>query len=273
MLAIHAALLSVPSTPREGTGAPATLNHPNSEAVWQKQHANKYEAAGEGLHNWLVHDNELVKDDNLELHELFREHRRTRLAGSTDALALRKQTTSKPGCAASCEGLIQEDGDYKSYLFYDDDSRAGLNDRAWGLAHVMALANSLCARPAVKNPSDVLTLPHNGDKSIPKQWWWTRYFSGVESLVSYDHHGNEGHATCPPNGANTTEHRLNRLVDGKQTVVVGPSAGEADVAHPAGQGVRVLREELLSDREAGAETCDHVCCGEEGRVFVAAGRR
>ena len=235
MLAIHAALLSVPSTPREGTGAPATLNHPNSEAVWQKQHANKYEAAGEGLHNWLVHDNELVKDDNLELHELFREHRRTRLAGSTDALALRKQTTSKPGCAASCEGLIQEDGDYKSYLFYDDDSRAGLNDRAWGLAHVMALANSLCARPAVKNPSDVLTLPHNGDKSIPKQWWWTRYFSGVESLVSYDHHGNEGHATCPPNGANTTEHRLNRLVDGKQTVVVGPSAGEADVARDLAQ--------------------------------------
>ena len=235
MLALHATLLSVPRTPGEGPGATATLNLDSEAVAGQNPHANKYEAAGEGLRNWLVHDNELVKDDNLELHELFREHRRTRLAESTDALALRKQTTSKPGCAASCEGLIQENGVFKSYLFYDDDSRAGLNDRAWGIAHVMALANSLCARPAVKNPSEVLSLPHNGDKSIPKQWWWTRYFSGVESLVPYDHHGNQGHSTCPPKGANTTEHRLNRLVDGKQTVVVGPSAGEADVARDLAQ--------------------------------------
>ena len=235
MLALHATLLSVPRTPGEGPGATGTLNLDSEAVAGQNSHANKYEAAGEGLRNWLVHDNELVKDDNLELHELFREHRRTRLAESTDALALRKQTTSKPGCAASCEGLIQENGVFKSYLFYDDDSRAGLNDRAWGIAHVMALANSLCARPAVKNPSEVLSLPHNGDKSIPKQWWWTRYFSGVESLVPYDHHGNQGHSTCPPKGANTTEHRLNRLVDGKQTVVVGPSAGEADVARDLAQ--------------------------------------
>ena len=230
MLALNAALLSVPHAPREGAGATATLNQPGSESA-----GHKYEAAGEGLRNWLVHDNELVKDDNLELHDMFREHRRTRLAGSTGALALRKQTTTKPGCAASCEGRIQENGVFKSYLFYDDDSRAGLSDRAWGIAHVMALANSLCARPAVKSPSEVLTLPHNGNKTIPEQWWWTRYFSGVESLLSYYHHGNEGHSTCPPKGANTTQHRLNRLVDGKQTAVVGPSADEADVTRDLAQ--------------------------------------
>ena len=85
MLALQC--FSVPHAPREGAGATATLNHPGSESA-----GHKYEAAGEGLRNWLVHDNELVKDDNLELHDMFREHRRTRLAGSTGALALRKHS-------------------------------------------------------------------------------------------------------------------------------------------------------------------------------------
>jgi len=181
MLALYAALLSAPHPPRKNALRPS--------------------------------DSEGLRNSDLELHDLFREHRRTS-----------RFTTppSKPGCAASCKGLINSIGQFRSYLFYDDNSRAGLSDRAWGLAHLMALGNALCARPAVRKPSEVLSVPHNGGLDIPPHWWWTRYFSGIESLTRYDNYSAWGTPKCLPDGA--------PLASVNGTTIIGPSLDEAAVS-------------------------------------------
>ena len=37
-------------------------------------------------------------------------------------------------------------------------------------------------------PSEMLGLPHNGDRKLPHSWWWDRYFAGAEGLVRFDIH-------------------------------------------------------------------------------------
>ena len=174
MFALHAAfLLAAPHSLREhAVATTTTVLGPKDDVALNG--LKKFEAAGESIRSWLVRENKLMQAVDPELRDLFQVHRQKPL-----------QNTSLPGCAASCKGLIDKAGVYRNYLFYYDTTRAGLSDRAWVLAHLMALANALCARLVVRSPSEMLGLPHNGDRKLPHSWWWDRYFAGAEGLVRF----------------------------------------------------------------------------------------
>ena len=363
MLALHVALLS-----RDEPHTPMVLRPPGIHAAaTEKLRVRRYEAASDGLRNWLVRENEATKDGAPELHQLFRAHHRARLSGKhqswmgpgqngaqiadsetedtpkmkcidsqgervwcsepgakpapgeathaplADELDLKKRCVDangkpafcnepgakesgrccqdangaaggdqacidaclpganccgpcacpncpliepgfkdangscmrvlenideppheyehpgshssrsraepgKGGCARSCQsGGITHLGVYPSYLFYADHSRAGLSDRAWVLGHVTALANALCARPAVRPPYKMLGTPHNHDKSLNPHWWWDRYFGGVESLFHFGDY--PGTNTCPA----------------RNRTFIGPSRGVGDVERDLAQ--------------------------------------
>ena len=75
-------------------------------------------------------------------------------------------------CAASCNQQDQ----FRSHLYYVYQSRAGLSDRAWHIAHAQAVANSLCARLGLRPPYQVLASLHNHGADVKPEWRWSRYF-------------------------------------------------------------------------------------------------
>ena len=157
------------------------------------------EAAGESLQNWLATENELANSEEQSLHKIFREHSRAhrRLQRSTSEanVAMRTHTTNASACASSCKSV--HNGEVKSYLYYDESTRAGLSDRAWHISHLLALANALCARPVIRAPHELLSSWHNHHKPMNKKWWWDRYLEGVGSLERMGPTNPNGGGGCP----------------------------------------------------------------------------
>ena len=79
-------------------------------------------------------------------------------------------------CAASCN----QQGQFRSHLYYVYQSRAGLSDRAWHIAHAQAVANSLCARLGLRPPYQVLASLHNHGADVKPEWKWNRYFDWAD---------------------------------------------------------------------------------------------
>ena len=75
-------------------------------------------------------------------------------------------------CAASCN----QQGQFRSHLYYVFASLAGLSDRAWHIAHALAVANSLCARLGLRPPYQLLAPVHNQGTYLKPEWEWDRYF-------------------------------------------------------------------------------------------------
>ena len=184
-------------SPHDGPGTPTVLLAPGYDAAaTEQQRGKKFEAAGEGLRDWLIRENVASKDGTPELHHLFRAHyraRRTEAGGpGPEGASSQSSEHAANGCARTCSSGGRH---APNYIYYADTTRAGLSDRAWVLAHLTALSNALCARPAVKPPYKMLGKPHNGDQSVNTTWWWDRYFSGVESLYKFrEYHGT---GDCP----------------------------------------------------------------------------
>ena len=66
-------------SPHDGPGTPTVLLAPGFDAAATEQlRGKKFEAAGEGLHDWLIRENVASKDGTPELHHLFRAHYRAR---------------------------------------------------------------------------------------------------------------------------------------------------------------------------------------------------
>lgn len=78
-------------------------------------------------------------------------------------------------CAASCHQLSPR-GHFRSRLVYVHKSSGGLSDRAWTIAHLLAVANSLCARLQLRAPYQLLTPMHNNGIELKSRWTWDRYF-------------------------------------------------------------------------------------------------
>ena len=79
-------------------------------------------------------------------------------------------------CAASCN----QQGQFRSHLYYVYQSRAGLSDRAWHIAHAQAVANSLCAQLGLRPPYQVLASLHNHGADVKPEWKWNRYFDWAD---------------------------------------------------------------------------------------------
>ena len=175
------------------------------------------EAAGVSLQHWLATENELAKSDEPSLHAIFRAHsrahRRMQRSSSEASVALRKHTTNASACASSCKSV--QNGQVKSYLYYDTNTRAGLSDRAWHISHLLALANALCARPVIRPPHQLLSSTHNHHKPINPKWWWDRYLEGVGSLERIGDSNPHGNGGCPWGNS--------------KNVHIGPSDGEAAI--------------------------------------------
>ena len=164
------------------------------------------EAAGESLQNWLATENELANSEGQSLHKTFREHsrahRRMQRSSSEANVAMRTHSTNVSACASSCKSV--QNGQVKSYLYYDESTRAGLSDRAWHISHLLALANALCARPVIRAPHELLSSWHNHHKPMDKKWWWDRYLEGVGSLERMEATDPNGGGGCPRGGSKNT---------------------------------------------------------------------
>jgi hypothetical protein len=201
-------------TPEHITAAMA-LQPPqmSSNANWLSLKRNG-ENAGESLQNWLATENELANSKGNSLHKLFREnsraHRRMQRIASEANVAMRTHPGNVSACASSCRSV--HNGKVKSYLYYDESTRAGLSDRAWHISHLLALANALCATPVIKAPHELLSSWHNHHHPLKKKWWWDRYLEGVGSLERMGDTNPNGGGSCP--------------WDGSKNVHIGPSKDE-----------------------------------------------
>ena len=164
------------------------------------------EAAGESLHNWLATENELANSEEQSLRKTFREHsralRRMQRSSSEANVAMRTHPSNVSACASSCKSV--QNGQVKSYLYYDESTRAGLSDRAWHISHLLALANALCATPVIRAPHELLSSWHNHHQPLNKKWWWDRYLEGVGSLERMGATNPNGGGVCPWGGSKNT---------------------------------------------------------------------
>jgi hypothetical protein len=162
------------------------------------------EAAGESLQNWLATENELANSEGQSLHKTFREHSRAhrRMQRSSSEANVAMRSTNVSACASSCKSV--QNGQVKSYLYYDESTRAGLSDRVWHISHLLALANALCARPVIRAPHELLSSWHNHHKPMDKKWWWDRYLEGVGSLERMEATDPNGGGGCPRGGSKNT---------------------------------------------------------------------
>ena len=148
--------LQPPRLVLDSPGTPAVLL-----ALSGGQAGREVHAAGRG--NFLQ-ENEVVGARSLR--ELYRKSFRRTESGHGG--------TRSKACAASCQRT--HEGHYLSRLIYADKSLAGLSDRAWTIAHLLAISNALCARLQLRGPHQLLTPIHNNDVPLSAEMSWDRYF-------------------------------------------------------------------------------------------------
>ena len=114
----------------------------------------------------FIQENEGAGHARRSLSELFRK--------SFPRTGSRSEAAPSKTCAASCQRSPR--GHFLSHLIYADKSLGGLSDRAWTIAHLLAVSNALCARLHLRGPHQLLTPIHNHDNELSIGTSWDRYF-------------------------------------------------------------------------------------------------
>ena len=125
----------------------------------------------------FIQENEGAGHARRSLSELFRK--------SFPRTGSRSEAAPSKTCAASCQRSPR--GHFLSHLIYADKSLGGLSDRAWTIAHLLAVSNALCARLHLRGPHQLLTPIHNHDNELSIGTSWDRYFDwGDRSRGGFD---------------------------------------------------------------------------------------